>query len=75
VSDWRDLALCRQVDPELFFPEKGGGLARPGKRICGACEVRVECLEYALASRERFGIYGGLSENERRKLLRDTVAA
>lgn len=64
---WKDQALCAQTDPEAFFPEKGGS-TREAKRVCQSCEVRAECLEYALANDERFGIWGGLSERERRKL-------
>lgn len=60
-------ALCAQTDPEVFFPEKGGSTA-PAKRVCAACDVREKCLEWALANNERFGIYGGLSERERRAL-------
>lgn len=66
-QDWQEQALCAQTDPEAFFPEKGGS-TREAKRICMACGVRDECLEYALANDERFGIWGGLSERERRKL-------
>lgn len=66
-EDWRDDALCQQTDPEAFFPEKGGS-TRDAKRICASCEVRSQCLQYALANEERFGIWGGLSERERRKL-------
>ncbi|NUS72404.1 MAG: WhiB family transcriptional regulator [Corynebacteriales bacterium] len=66
-AQWQDQALCSQTDPEAFFPEKGGS-TREAKRICTGCEVRAECLEYALAHDERFGIWGGLSERERRKL-------
>ncbi|PPK97801.1 WhiB family redox-sensing transcriptional regulator [Kineococcus xinjiangensis] len=66
---WQEVALCAQTDPEAFFPEKGGS-TREAKRVCGSCEVRVECLEYALANDERFGIWGGLSERERRRLKR-----
>ena len=62
-------ALCAQTDPEAFFPEKGGS-TREAKRVCQSCTVRTECLEYALAQDERFGIWGGLSERERRKLKR-----
>ena len=65
--DWQERALCAQTDPEAFFPEKGGS-TREAKRICSGCEVRAECLEYALANDERFGIWGGLSERERRRL-------
>jgi WhiB family redox-sensing transcriptional regulator len=66
---WQADALCAQTDPESFFPEKGGS-TRDAKKICSSCEVRSECLEYALANDERFGIWGGLSERERRKLRR-----
>lgn len=66
-QDWQEQALCAQTDPEAFFPEKGGS-TREAKRICQACGVRDECLEYALAHDERFGIWGGLSERERRRL-------
>jgi WhiB family transcriptional regulator, redox-sensing transcriptional regulator len=71
-QDWQERALCAQTDPEAFFPEKGGS-TREAKRICGGCEVRAECLEYALANDERFGIWGGLSERERRRLRRAAV--
>ena len=66
---WQDRALCAQTDPEAFFPEKGGS-TREAKRVCTGCEVRGECLEYALARDERFGIWGGMSERERRRLKR-----
>lgn len=64
---WQSDSLCAQTDPEAFFPEKGGS-TRDAKKICAACEVRAQCLEYALENDERFGIWGGLSERERRKL-------
>lgn len=66
---WQERALCSQTDPEAFFPEKGGS-TREAKKICIGCEVRSECLEYALQNDERFGIWGGLSERERRRLKR-----
>ncbi len=69
TPEWQERALCAQTDPEAFFPEKGGS-TREAKRICSGCEVRAECLEYALAHDERFGIWGGLSERERRRLRR-----
>ncbi len=72
VLSWQERALCAQTDPEAFFPEKGGS-TREAKKVCVACEVRAECLEYALAHDERFGIWGGLSERERRKLKRRAV--
>jgi WhiB family redox-sensing transcriptional regulator len=64
---WQEDALCAQTDPEAFFPEKGGS-TREAKKICTSCEVRAQCLQYALQNDERFGIWGGLSERERRKL-------
>ena len=64
---WQADSLCAQTDPEAFFPEKGGS-TRDAKKICTSCEVRTQCLQYALANDERFGIWGGLSERERRKL-------
>jgi WhiB family redox-sensing transcriptional regulator len=66
---WTDRALCAQTDPEAFFPEKGGS-TRDAKKVCRSCDVRAECLEYALEHDERFGIWGGLSERERRRLKR-----
>ena len=69
---WQERALCAQTDPEAFFPEKGGS-TREAKRVCASCDVRGECLEYALAKDERFGIWGGLSERERRELKRRAV--
>lgn len=71
---WADRALCIQTDPEAFFPEKGG-TTLPAKRVCLSCEVRPECLQYALTGQERFGIWGGLSERERRQLLKDRKTA
>ena len=69
VPEWQERALCAQTDPEAFFPEKGGS-TREAKRICSGCDVKAECLDYALANDERFGIWGGLSERERRRLRR-----
>jgi WhiB family redox-sensing transcriptional regulator len=66
---WQARALCAQTDPESFFPEKGGS-TREAKRVCQTCEVKTECLEYALMHDERFGIWGGLSERERRRVRR-----
>ncbi len=71
-DQWQERALCAQTDPEAFFPEKGGS-TREAKRICLGCEVRDACLDYALAHDERFGIWGGLSERERRRLKRGVI--
>ncbi len=66
---WNEGALCAQVDPELFFPEKGGS-TRDAKQLCRACDVREACLEYALEHEQRYGVWGGLSERERRRMVR-----
>ena len=66
---WQERALCAQTDPEAFFPEKGGS-TREAKRICSECPVRIECLNYALRRDERYGVWGGMSERERRRLKR-----
>ncbi len=70
---WQTDSLCAQTDPEAFFPEKGGS-TRDAKKICTTCEVKAQCLEYALQNDERFGIWGGLSERERRRLRRSRIA-
>lgn len=72
IGNYRDRALCAQTDPEIFFPEKGGS-TREAKRVCLNCEVRNECLVEALTNDERFGIWGGFSERERRRIKRDKV--
>jgi WhiB family redox-sensing transcriptional regulator len=75
MIDWRDRAACRRVPPETFYPEKGEPTA-PGKFICNggmgapACPVKAACLAYALDTGEAWGIWGGLSEYERRQLQR-----
>ena len=69
---WQADALCAQTDPEAFFPEKGGS-TREAKKVCLSCDVRAECLEYALENDERFGIWGGLSERERRRVKKQAV--
>jgi hypothetical protein len=66
---WQNDALCAQVDLKMFFPDKGGS-AKPAKKICGLCPVRDECLAYAIETRQRFGIWGGKSERELRRLMR-----
>jgi WhiB family transcriptional regulator, redox-sensing transcriptional regulator len=67
--DWQTRANCMWVDPDLFFPERGAS-TREAKEVCRGCVVREDCLEYALANGEKFGIWGGLSERERRRLRR-----
>lgn len=72
--DWRELALCTQVDTEIFFPSKGDPSAS-AKAICRACDVREECLEEALAAvMNPHGIWGGVSERERRYMRKERAA-
>ena len=71
---WQDLANCRGADPDLFFPERGAS-TRTAKSICRESAVRAECLEFAIVSSEKFGIWGGLSERERRKIRRERAAS
>jgi WhiB family transcriptional regulator, redox-sensing transcriptional regulator len=66
---WQEYANCLGVDPDLFFPERGAS-TREAKEVCRGCVVRNECLEYALRHAEKFGIWGGMSERERRRLRR-----
>ena len=72
--DWRDHAACRDEDPELFFPvgTSGPALRRiaEAKAVCWRCPVSSECLNWALASGQDAGVWGGLSEDERRALKR-----
>lgn len=68
---WQHKALCSQTDPEAFFPEKGGS-TRDAKQVCARCEVREQCLQWAIEHDERFGIWGGLSERERAAIRRNT---
>jgi WhiB family redox-sensing transcriptional regulator len=69
IPDWKSRANCMGVDPDLFFPERGMS-TREAKEVCRGCVVREDCLEYALANGEKFGIWGGLSERERRRIRR-----
>jgi len=75
MMDWRHDASCRDVDPELFFPigTTGPALAQieAAKAICGMCVVNAPCLEWALATGQDAGIWGGLTEEERRTIRRD----
>ncbi|GAT02314.1 WhiB family transcriptional regulator [Mycolicibacterium fortuitum subsp. acetamidolyticum] len=66
---WVGQAVCSQTDPDAFFPEKGGS-TREAKRICQGCPAKDACLQWAIDHDERFGIWGGLSERERRRLKR-----
>jgi len=66
---WRQRAACRGVDPDIFYPSSDED-AEPAKAICDQCGVRQACLEFALANRERDGIWGGATERERRRIIR-----
>jgi WhiB family transcriptional regulator, redox-sensing transcriptional regulator len=68
-ASWAQHAACRGMDPALFFPERGESTAE-AKACCATCPVRVECLEYALEADEKFGIFGGASERQRRRMRR-----
>jgi hypothetical protein len=75
-TEWRDWASCREVDPELWFAEKGHqDWTQAAKRICGDCPVKDECLQFALDHDLRFGVYGGTSERERRPMHKAANAA
>jgi len=66
---WRSLGACRGLDPEIFFPETAEQLERAMK-ICDGCGVRVACLEHALARREKVGVWGGTTDKDRRRIIR-----
>ncbi len=72
--DWRSLAACIEEDPELFFPVGSTGpaveQAEEAKRVCSRCDVREPCLEFAIATNQDAGVWGGLTEDERRTLKR-----
>jgi WhiB family redox-sensing transcriptional regulator len=71
---WHDRANCKGANADLFFPERGAS-TRTAKSICRQCQVRADCLEFALRSGEKFGIWGGLSERERRRVRRERQVA
>jgi WhiB family redox-sensing transcriptional regulator len=66
---WRELGACRGLDPGIFHPDTEDD-AEQAKAVCGECGVRIACLEHALASREKVGVWGGATERERRRLIR-----
>lgn len=69
--DW-EIAACREYDPDTWFPEAGRGKTndwRTPKTICGGCEIRDDCLAYAIATDQRYGVWGGVSERARRDLI------
>ncbi|HEY6622760.1 MAG: WhiB family transcriptional regulator [Acidimicrobiales bacterium] len=78
-DDWRDLAACRNTEPDLFFPIGTTGPAidqiEAAKRVCRGCEALEPCLDFALATNQESGVWGGTSEEERRKLRKAWLAA
>jgi WhiB family redox-sensing transcriptional regulator len=69
---WVSSAACRGLDPELFFPQRGEITYLVAKRVCAGCSVRRECLDFALGSPSgKYGVWGGLSERERRAARRE----
>jgi WhiB family redox-sensing transcriptional regulator len=77
IMDWRHEAACREVDPELFFPIGNSGPALlqidEAKQVCRRCSVMEECLRWAIESGQDAGVWGGMSEDERRTLKRRTI--
>lgn len=73
--DWRTSAACRTADPELFFPVSSVGPAQEdiaeAKAVCGSCQVRRQCLQFALATHQMYGVWGGTTEEERRTRVRE----
>lgn len=73
-EDWRERAVCAQIDPDLWFPEKGGN-TRDAKKLCLTCTVRAQCLDFAMEHEERYGVWGGRSERERRRMVKEQEAS
>lgn len=67
---WRERGACHGLDPTIFFPDEEDDEALEAKGICEECSVRVACLEHALASREKEGVWGGATAKERRRIIR-----
>jgi len=67
--NWRQRGACQGLDPSIFFPESEED-ANEAKSICADCSVRIACLEHALASREKDGVWGGTTDKERRRIIR-----
>jgi len=78
-NDWRQLAACRSTEPDLFFPIGTTGPAvdqiDAAKRVCGGCDAMEPCLDFALATNQESGVWGGTSEEERRKLRKVWLAS
>ena len=70
TNHWRQYARCLGADPEIFYPPTDPTTAAEAKAICAVCPVREPCLEYAITAREKQGVWGGLTERERRRMIR-----
>ena len=66
---WRQRGACHGLDPSIFFPDPEEN-AEEAKSICAICSVRISCLEHALSSREKDGVWGGTTDKERRRIIR-----
>ena len=79
AEDWRSVAACRDTNPEMFFPVGSTGPAisqiEAAKAICRSCDAQAPCLEFALATNQEAGVWGGTSEDERRRLRKQWLAA
>lgn len=73
-TSWMSRSACTRADPELFFPSAtdrtGPSQTMAAKEVCARCQVRAECLAYALATRQKYGVWGGTTEDERRTVTR-----
>lgn len=74
AEQWKGRANCAGADTGVFYPARGLS-NETAKQLCSACPVRHDCLEFAIAAGERFGVWGGLGERERRRLTRRRQAA
>jgi WhiB family redox-sensing transcriptional regulator len=72
--EWKEKAACRNLDTSLFFPDSEAD-AGPAKEVCAGCPVREQCLQFALDTRQRDGVWGGMTETERRRIRRRPAAA
>lgn len=79
AASWREHAACKDTDPDLFFPVGSTGPAleqiEAAKAVCNACEAKAPCLEFALATNQESGVWGGTSEEERRRLRKSWVVS
>ena len=74
TRDWQSEGACKGVEPDLFFTERGVS-NQTAKAMCGLCVIKVECLDYAVTNNEAYGVWGGKSERERRKIRRQQNVA